>query len=424
MLTRTFAVLALGSLFSLGKSGYRSHAHVPAAGHHQVARGYEAYDGYLTPSAAAQDWQSSSWSNKDMQETGWAQPDDKHASKEQSAKWKGHATSSTWSSQYTAAAVKGEWDSCMQQCQAQCQTPPLSMSWSASWQAGASDSMTAGQAPSHASAPPAYASAARPYASAAPAPVGDGGMPLMPGPNQVIVAPIKGDLRMVPFNIQAAPGTVIEFVWGAGPHTVTKSSLPNICQKTDNAPFASGVQQAGFKWEYKVESNETISYFCGVEPHCQKGMFGLINGLVSLNGNNTMDSWMKSYAKQNASFAAAWDETEKTCAGTAAASWGGKLDVTQFPDWALPASAQAILTTRTVMAQKLASDAPGSVSVSESLASTPAFTSDSGPASLPPSSTGSSEPTSTSLPENGSVQTLPAGSLLALAMLLTVSQFV
>ncbi|KAK4054421.1 hypothetical protein OIV83_000915 [Microbotryomycetes sp. JL201] len=335
-----------------------------------------------------------------------------YAGQGQGKTWKDNATSSTRAAKKTAASGQEQWDSCMQQCQSECQASAPSPSWSMTWNAGASDTVA-----------PAYVTYTPPYTSAAPTasspPPSTGNMPLMPGPNQVIVAPIKGDLRMVPFNIQAAPGTVIEFIWGAGPHTVTKSSLPNICQKTMDAPFASGVQQAGFKWNYTVKSNETISYFCGVEPHCQKGMFGLINGLVSLDVNNTMDSWMKSYAKQNSSFAASWNEADKACKGTAAASWGGMLDATQFPDWALPASAQAILTTRSVLAQSMVSSARASDS--SSLPSSPVST---GSSDLVPSSSGSAEPISSGLSENGATLPRPTCMLVALTMLLAVPRLV
>lgn len=45
------------------------------------------------------------------------------------------------------------------------------------------------------------------------APPAANGTVLVAGPGQVVVAPIKGDLRFVPFAIE---GKSIEYVWGAG----------------------------------------------------------------------------------------------------------------------------------------------------------------------------------------------------------------
>jgi plastocyanin len=61
----------------------------------------------------------------------------------------------------------------------------------------------------------------------------------------VIVAPSQGVLRYVPFAVNASVGDTIKFVWGAGPHTVTKSSELTPCNKTSTAPFASGTQMVG-----------------------------------------------------------------------------------------------------------------------------------------------------------------------------------
>ena len=44
----------------------------------------------------------------------------------------------------------------------------------------------------------------------------------------VVVAPMQGVLRFVPSMIWAQPGTMINFVFGAGPHTVSKSSINGV----------------------------------------------------------------------------------------------------------------------------------------------------------------------------------------------------
>jgi plastocyanin len=62
----------------------------------------------------------------------------------------------------------------------------------------------------------------------------------------VIVAPTQGVLRYVPFAVNASVGDTIKFMWGANNHTVTKSSELTPCNKTSNAPFASGTHNKDF----------------------------------------------------------------------------------------------------------------------------------------------------------------------------------
>ena len=62
----------------------------------------------------------------------------------------------------------------------------------------------------------------------------------------VIVAPTQGVLRYVPFALNASVGDTVMFMWGANNHTVTKSSQLELCNKTTDAPFASGEQNKSF----------------------------------------------------------------------------------------------------------------------------------------------------------------------------------
>ncbi|GAA5965412.1 hypothetical protein JCM3765_004889 [Sporobolomyces pararoseus] len=137
-------------------------------------------------------------------------------------------------------------------------------------------------------------SASTTNSSATPSPTG-----LVAGKNQVIVAPKQGDLRMVPFNINVPENETITFIFGAGPHTVTQSSLLTICNASDvEGAFKSGMQDVGFEFPVKVTTNKTQSYYCGVPNHCQKGMFGLINGLtVAVPGDSFDDTIPKMTAK-------------------------------------------------------------------------------------------------------------------------------
>lgn len=105
-------------------------------------------------------------------------------------------------------------------------------------------------------------------------------------------------LWQVPFNITAAPGSNITFIFGGGPHTVTKSSLQNVCQANPDNAFDTGKQMAGFRYELRVETNETMVYYCQVGMHCSSGMFGLINAAVSLEAADNMGGWMTKHAQK------------------------------------------------------------------------------------------------------------------------------
>ncbi|KAK4335438.1 Blue (Type 1) copper domain containing protein [Rhodotorula toruloides] len=182
----------------------------------------------------------------------------------------------------------------------------------------------------------------------APMPSGAGTMvngSLVGGPGQVVVAPKKGDLRFVPFNIVASPGQTVEFIWGAGPHTVTQSSQLSICNATQQTgAFNSGMQQAGFQMPLTVNDSSTIFYYCAVPNHCQKGMFGLINGQVSLDGKNTFGESQENQDLLDITI-------QITSGNSAAASWGESLSTAQFESWALPWAMQQIMYTRQYFAE-------------------------------------------------------------------------
>ncbi|GAA5992611.1 hypothetical protein JCM5350_003671 [Sporobolomyces pararoseus] len=171
---------------------------------------------------------------------------------------------------------------------------------------------------------------------------------LVAGPYQVIVAPKKGDLRMVPFNINVPQGQNVTFLWGAGPHTVTQSSPLEICNASQTAgAYKSGMQDVGFQFPVQISSNSTQTYFCGVPNHCQKGMFGLINGLTVAVPEGSFGQAMPQMAANDSGLMSLWNETKTMCKDSPSAwSWGDSLATTQFPEWALPMAMENILMTR------------------------------------------------------------------------------
>jgi len=150
----------------------------------------------------------------------------------------------------------------------------------------------------------------------------------------VIVAPEQGVLRYVPFAVNASVGDTIKFVWMASPHTVTKSSSLTPCNKTSDAPFASGIQNKSFVFEQVVNNTDTTFYYCGVPTHCQKGMFGIINPPSDSSSNMSVDAMMSSMAATSADISAAMSATVKATEGSAVAqSWAGSMSMSGIPSY-------------------------------------------------------------------------------------------
>lgn len=83
----------------------------------------------------------------------------------------------------------------------------------------------------------------------------------------VIVAPMQGVLRYVPFAVNASVGDTIHFVWNANNHTVTKSSQLELCNKTSDKPFISGTHDKGFTFDQVVNDTNPTFFYCGTPGH-------------------------------------------------------------------------------------------------------------------------------------------------------------
>jgi len=168
----------------------------------------------------------------------------------------------------------------------------------------------------------------------------------------VIVAPTQGVLRFVPFTVNANPGDTIEYVWHANNHTVTKSSQLEICNKTSDAPFASGEQNNGFTFTQVVNDTNPVFYYCGTPTHCEKGMFGIINPpSVENNANTSVASMMSSMAANSSSIASMSSYTSQmTASNSGAASWGSSIDMSSMPEWANSYVLENVMYTRTFLA--------------------------------------------------------------------------
>ncbi|TKA56884.1 hypothetical protein B0A53_01285 [Rhodotorula sp. CCFEE 5036] len=230
-----------------------------------------------------------------------------------------------------------------------------------------------------------------PAASSAPSSNNDTG--LVPGPGQVVVAPKQGDLRFVPFNINVKPGQNVSFIWGAGPHTVTQSSALSICNATQQpGAFKSGMQNAGFEFSVPVKDESTIYYFCGVPSHCQKGMFGLINGAVADHPSDSFGNFLDQWGAMNPDNQVLINITiQITASVPLAAKWGSSLSMSQLEPWAVDWAMQQTLYTRQFFAQNpelLAADVNGTTT--STITSSSATTAQQTSAAVPTGSTSAS----------------------------------
>lgn len=181
----------------------------------------------------------------------------------------------------------------------------------------------------------------------------------------VIVAPTKGVLRYVPFAVNASVGDTVKFMWGAGPHTVTKGSAPELCNKTSDAPFASGQQDKGFTFTQVVNDTKPVWVYCAVPSHCQKGMFGVINAPSAAGASTSVDMMASEMAKNNSDIAAMWSNMKNITKGNdAAASWGGSFDMKDIPPSGQWEMVKNVMYTRNVLAMNPEAFKDGKVDLS------------------------------------------------------------
>jgi len=166
----------------------------------------------------------------------------------------------------------------------------------------------------------------------------------------VIVAPTQGVFRYVPFAINASVGDTVMFMWGANNHTVTKSSELQLCNKTSDAPFASGEHNKSFIFTQVVNDTNPTFFYCGTPGHCEKGMFGIINPPNAYGAPTSAASMMPSMMNDSTMAAMASYTNMMTANNSMAAGWGSSMDMSQMPSWAQPYMAQNIMYTRTFLA--------------------------------------------------------------------------
>lgn len=117
------------------------------------------------------------------------------------------------------------------------------------------------------------------------------------------------DIKYWPEKITAAPGSMVQFQFWAGNHTITQSSFDAPCvpiTQTANGTAVSAIKSGFMPTEesadvgqipiYTVLINDTspLWFYCGQGPHCANGMAMVIN--EKSDGPKTLDAYKASAA--------------------------------------------------------------------------------------------------------------------------------
>ncbi|OCF39444.1 hypothetical protein I317_06768 [Kwoniella heveanensis CBS 569] len=232
-------------------------------------------------------WDSSGWSEPkaSYESSGWSEGSYDSSSGDQ---WQDQGYG--WSE--SGSEGKQSWDQGGEKASATTVVHETTLTTTGSWETPkhGSGSMPAGDLQSclntcHAQfgggslSPPASSTTATAAAGESTAPTkSEGGGVGAGATHTVVVAPTKGVLRFVPFAIEGNEGDTVEFIWGAGPHTVTMSDGQNVCNKsTATNAFDSGKLNATQTFSTKITTSSPQFHYCTVGTHCTAGMFGIIN---------------------------------------------------------------------------------------------------------------------------------------------------
>jgi plastocyanin len=200
----------------------------------------------------------------------------------------------------------------------------------------------------------------------------------------IIVAPSQGVLRYIPFSTNASVGDTLEFMWGAGPHTVTRSSALEVCNKTSANPFSSGSQNESFVFNQVVNDTKPIWFYCGIPTHCQKGMFGGVNiGQADPTGSDSFGNSSSGSSDSSSSsgymsmsqvmenmtmtgdMSAMWSYTKSKCAGnTYANNWGMSTNMAGMSSDAMMQTMENVMYMQTLIAANPSMVKNGSFAVS------------------------------------------------------------
>jgi len=153
----------------------------------------------------------------------------------------------------------------------------------------------------------------------------------------VMVQPVDGQPRYVPWAVNATVGDTVRFVWSSDvEHSVTMGSRLNLCAKSEaEGAFDSGLQSGKDgeqSFDVVVDNTDPQYFFCSAGDHCNKGMWGMINPPVQSGAANSIGSMMPEWAAANPDIEAAWSVIGDSTAGTPADTWGNNIILEGIPE--------------------------------------------------------------------------------------------
>lgn len=91
----------------------------------------------------------------------------------------------------------------------------------------------------------------------------------------IVVGPGPTDPKFTPDTVQAQPGDILAYHFGAG-HDVSHGSFDAPCEPVANS-FWSGEPTDGSVFNVQVNDTQPIWVYCSVPHHCQAGMAMVVN---------------------------------------------------------------------------------------------------------------------------------------------------
>ncbi|KAJ4155225.1 hypothetical protein LMH87_000481 [Akanthomyces muscarius] len=143
-------------------------------------------------------------------------------------------------------------------------------------------------------------------------------------------------LKFWPEKIKAEPGSMVQFQFLAGNHTVTQSDFDHPCKPIKEVnPSALGIFSAyqpvaasvakGEVPVFTIMVNDTkpMWFFCSQGPHCEKGMALVINENTSANSSRSIENYKKLAAEASPSTGGTTESGSNTGSGTSPESNSG-----------------------------------------------------------------------------------------------------
>ncbi|CAM1504004.1 Fc.00g015950.m01.CDS01 [Cosmosporella sp. VM-42] len=116
----------------------------------------------------------------------------------------------------------------------------------------------------------------------------------------------KTDIKFFPEKITAEPGTMVQFQFWAGNHTVTQSTFDNPCIPINNVNSSIQGIYSGFQpveaskgmgmipvYTVMITDKKPLWMYCSKAKHCQGGMSMVINENTQANSSRSLEEYRK-----------------------------------------------------------------------------------------------------------------------------------